>query len=84
MYSFELLGEVTERLKVQHWKCCVPNWVPRVRIPVSPYKKTIHHPVGGFFVSRFGIRTRLAAKQTITGFDAEGAAQRIPVSPSTA
>ncbi len=30
------LGEVTERPIVQHWKCCVPVTVPRVRIPPSP------------------------------------------------
>ena len=29
-------GEVTERPKVQHWKCCVGETLPRVRIPPSP------------------------------------------------
>src|SRR5579883_3206229 len=29
-------GEVTERPKVQHWKCCVGESSPRVRIPPSP------------------------------------------------
>src|SRR5579871_3736161 len=31
-------GEVTERPKVQHWKCCVAEMSPRVRIPPSPLK----------------------------------------------
>ena len=32
-------GEVTERPKVQHWKCCVGETPPWVRIPSSPLKK---------------------------------------------
>ncbi len=30
------LGEMAERPIVQHWKCCVPEMVPGVRIPLSP------------------------------------------------
>ena len=33
-----IYGELSERSKVQHSKCCVRN-VPRVRIPNSPPKK---------------------------------------------
>ena len=35
--QFEIpLGEVQERLNWQHWKCCVRETVPWVRIPPSP------------------------------------------------
>ena len=29
-------GEVAERLKAQHWKCCLGVTLTRVRIPLSP------------------------------------------------
>src|SRR4051794_4980246 len=32
------VGEVTEWSIVQHWKCCVGETPPRVRIPPSPLK----------------------------------------------
>ncbi len=31
-----ILGEVAERLKAQHWKCCLGVTLTRVRIPPSP------------------------------------------------
>ena len=34
-------GRVTERLKVQHWKCCVRFSVPWVRIPPRPLEKGV-------------------------------------------
>ena len=30
-------GEVAERPIVQHWKCCVSEMAPGVRIPPSPH-----------------------------------------------
>src|SRR5262245_46786220 len=36
MLDFARFGEVTERPKVQHWKCCVGETLPRVRISPSP------------------------------------------------
>ena len=32
----QFFGEVSERPKEQHWKCCVGATLPRVRIPPSP------------------------------------------------
>ena len=32
-----ILGEVAERLKAQHWKCCIGATLSRVRIPLSPF-----------------------------------------------
>ena len=43
-------GEVTERPKVQHWKCCVLAIVPRVQIPSSPLKRQLGFDPTAFFV----------------------------------
>ncbi len=32
----DILGEVAEWLKAQHWKCCIGATLSRVRIPLSP------------------------------------------------
>ena len=34
------LGEVAERPKAQHWKCCVGVTLPRVQIPPSPLESS--------------------------------------------
>jgi hypothetical protein len=39
--GLDRFGEVTERPKVQHWKCCVGESSPRVRIPPSPLKRQV-------------------------------------------
>ncbi len=33
-------GEVAERSKAQHWKCCIEATLSRVRIPPSPFTFT--------------------------------------------
>ena len=38
-----LIGEVAERLKAQHWKCCLGVTLTRVRIPPSPFFNGVHH-----------------------------------------
>lgn len=54
-----LSGEVTERPIVQHWKCCVPEMGPGVRIPPSP------HP----FIAAFRTASlRMALYPIPTGF----------------
>ena len=35
---FQHFGEMSEWSKVHDWKSCVPERVPRVRIPLSPYR----------------------------------------------
>gem|GEM_PF-6524778 len=47
-----LKGEVAEWPIVQHWKCCVRETGPRVRIPPSPFLKP--RVVPGVFLFKGG------------------------------
>ena len=43
--THDAFGEMAERPIVQHWKCCVRETVPGVRIPLSPLVEVV--PVAG-------------------------------------